>query len=173
MKFSRATKIGLAAVGGLLLLWGVVMLFLSGPTKRGPAFVDTTHCPDCGSLLNKQGECPKCMATEGQDAYRTKRANKGAASSNAIPITLGALFGLLLLTHIGINLRAYYARRGEESDVYYHVRCTKCGRKLRYREKQIEHLGRCPMCQKPIRFPKPPEAARTNHWAKIRQIVWG
>jgi hypothetical protein len=114
------------------------------------------------------------MAKEGVEAYRAKRAKEkeGLAGSATIPIILGAIFALLLATHIGINLRAYYTGRGGP-EVFYYVHCNGCGRKLRYRDRQIDHLGRCPLCQKPIRFPKPPSAARTNRWAKIAHIVWG
>jgi hypothetical protein len=172
MKLSRATKIGMAAVGGLLLLWGVLMIFIgTSSTRIESGKVDLTHCPDCGSALNKAGECPRCIAELGLEAYREKHTDKGFASSAVIPIALGCLLGLLLATHVGLNLWAY--KKGKRPEVYYYVRCTKCGRKLRYRDTQVERLGKCPLCQKPMRFPRPPEKPRPNRWVKIAHLVWG
>jgi predicted Zn-ribbon and HTH transcriptional regulator len=171
MKLSRVTKIGMVTVSGLLLVWVALIVFSStSSTKTGPAQVDPTRCPECGSKYNKAGECPRCMAEEGVEAYRAKRAKKdGFASSPVIPTVLGCLLFLLLATHIGINVRA--RKKNKKEEVYYHVRCSKCGRKLRYRETQIERLGRCPLCQKPLRFPRPPEKPKVSRWVKIAHVA--
>ncbi len=171
MKLSRVTKIGMATVGGLLLLWGALIIFTStSSTKTGPAQVDPTRCPDCGSKYNQAGECPRCLAEEGVEAYRAKRAKKeGFTSSPVIPTVLGSLFLLLLATHIGIIVRG--RAKNQKQEVYYHVRCSKCGRKLRYRDTQIERLGKCPLCQRPLRFPRPPEKPKVSRWMKIAQVA--
>jgi hypothetical protein len=172
MKFTRVTKISMAAVGTLLLVWiGLIVFTASSSRKLGPAAVNKTTCPDCSSLLNKNGDCPKCMAEMGLDAYRQRNLDKGFSANPIIAIALAVVFGLLLAVHIGINIRARV--KAKKVEVYYHVRCTKCGRKLRYRDVQIEHPGKCPICQKPIRFPKPPEKPKINRWVKIAHLVWG
>jgi uncharacterized paraquat-inducible protein A len=172
MKLSRYTMLGMVGVGILLIVWIGLMLFSGSSQKKiGPAKEDLTHCPDCGMLLNKAGECPKCMAEEGVEAYRAKRANKGAATNPTIAFVLAAIFVVLVAVHAAVVLRGWSVR-GKDEDLYY-IHCRKCGRKLRFRERQIGHIGRCPLCQTPIRFPHPEEEGKGNHWVKLVHAIWG
>jgi hypothetical protein len=171
MKMSRGAKIGIAAVGIVLSLCVILLVYSTSGSKKSAAVASKTHCSDCGSPLNKNGDCPKCMAEMGLDAYRARQMNKGLAGKPLLAIFIATAFGLLLMTYIGIHVWAYMKTKKEE--VYYTTRCNKCGRKLRYRESQVEHLGKCPICQKPIRFPRPPEKPKVNRWVKIAHYVWG
>ncbi len=105
-----------------------------------------------------------------------KRDSKYWYNSPVIATVIIALLSILFTAYIGFNWRKFIKRK--KADVFFHVHCTKCGRKLRYRDSQIDRVGICPLCQKPIRFPKPPEVvkAKTSPWvkiAKIARVVWG
>jgi hypothetical protein len=47
--------------------------------------------------------------------------------------------------------------------------CTKCRRRLRYRQRQIGHFAQCPLCGKPIIFPKPRMQAPESRWRKVKR----
>src|ERR1700680_1673645 len=101
MKLSREMKIGLGVLGGLVVLVGGLLIFtFSGSTKTKAGKVSETTCPDCGSQLNKLGECPKCTAQEGLEPYRAKRAQTGLAYSPVIPIIVVSLLCLLATVYI-------------------------------------------------------------------------
>lgn len=172
MKLSQYTKVGMVAAGLLLVVWIGLVIFRDNSAKKvGPAKEDVTHCPDCGMLLNKAGECPKCLAEEGMEAYRAKRANKGMANSPVLAYLVGGVFVVLVTVYLLTVLRRWYGRDKEE-DLYY-VHCRKCGRKLRFRERQIGHVGRCPLCQTPVRFPHPEEQTKGNRWVRFVHAIWG
>jgi predicted amidophosphoribosyltransferase len=170
MKLSRAAKYSIAGIGSVLLLClGLIIFATSGSKKIGPV-VDPNLCEYCGNKLNKSRECAKCMAEMGAEKYRAKRESKEWYNSPVIAsIVIGSLC-LLAAIHIGLVMSKYLGRK--KADVYYHTRCPKCGRKLRYRDSLIEHLGKCPLCQKPIRFPKPVVPPKPTVWSKVRGITW-
>jgi predicted Zn-ribbon and HTH transcriptional regulator len=175
MKLTRFTKISMIAVGTLLLAWVVLMFVANSGSKRTTGIAgDGSKCPDCGIALPKLGaDCPRCLMEKGEAYLKSRRQGNVLTSGPGIPIALGCILFLLMMTHIVITVRNH--RRTNTEEVFFHVRCTKCGRKLRYREKQIDHLGKCPLCQKPIRFPKPPDAPRLSPWGRIAQLaqkVW-
>jgi predicted Zn-ribbon and HTH transcriptional regulator len=174
MKLSRAAKQGIAALGLVLLLCIGLVVFAASGSKKSTAIVDPTKCEYCGGKLNKSGECPKCIAELGRANYEAKRESKNWYNSPAIAATVIAILGSLVVIHIGLTLRKFSKR--EKVEMYHHVHCNKCGRKLRYRESQINCMGKCPLCHKPMLFPKPPEAVKEPRfrgaWRKIRQIVW-
>jgi predicted amidophosphoribosyltransferase len=177
MKLSRAAIYSIAGLGVVLLLCiGLTVYAVSGSTKIGPV-VDTTKCEFCGTKLNKSGECSRCISELGQEKYRAKRESKNWYNSPLIAsIVIGSL-GALAAVHIGLALRMFWRRRKVE--VFFHTRCPKCGRKLRYREAQAERLGKCPLCQNPMRFPKPVLPPKPSMWSKfgiswrrLREMVW-
>jgi ribosomal protein L37AE/L43A len=176
LKLSRANKIAMIAVGALLVVWlGLTLFSASVSDKAGPGKVDDSVCPDCGrkwtsKAAQASGECNFCRAEKGA-AYVPKKQRDSWTNSPTIPFTLLGLFVLLLAVHVGLLVRSRVKVPTEQA--LYHVNCGKCGRKLRYREKQIGHLARCPLCQKPLRFPSPPTAPRVSPWRKIRDFVWG
>ena len=170
MKPSRLTIIGMAVVGGVLLVWlGILVYTLTQPTKTAST-VDEKHCPVCGRDLplwaQKAKQCPYCQA-EGRDAdISNARAGGSIFSKPIIPIVLISGFGILLGVHVFLLVRARVKQKPEEP--VHIMYCTKCRRKLRYREHQIGHFGRCPLCGKPIMFPKPRLAPETS-WGKMKR----
>ncbi len=175
MKLTRNVKYGIASVGFLILLIVGLTIYTVTRDTKSKAIVDPTVCEYCGMKLGKSGECSKCIAELGLDKYRAKRESK-KGYNNPLPATvIVSLLVVLVIVHVGLIVHAYYHRK--KADVYYHVRCPKCGRKLRYRSTQVNHVGRCPLCQKLIRFPQPQEKPKPSKWQeiswrKIRQIVW-
>jgi hypothetical protein len=151
MKKSNLTKIGMAAVGVLLLAWVILKLAGGTETKSEPIIKGKNNlCPECGLPLSKaaiaEGKCanPSCRAS----------LNKGgsAATSPAIAITLVCLFAVLLGIHLSVRVHARVARAEEK--VYYY-NCPKCLRKIRYRESQVGRGSQCPLCRRPMIFPPP------------------
>lgn len=43
--------------------------------------------------------------------------------------------------------------RGREDDSFYHFRCPKCKRRLRYMSKQVGRKGKCSNCAVEVIFP--------------------
>lgn len=50
-------------------------------------------------------------------------------------------------------------RRVQPDDAVHHVKCPHCGRRLRYRSKQVGRAGMCPRCRQKLVFPPASEAA--------------
>lgn len=44
-------------------------------------------------------------------------------------------------------------RRPREDDNFYHFRCPRCKRRLRYLAKQVGHKGKCSNCGGDVLFP--------------------
>lgn len=175
MKLSRNAKYGIAGSACVLLLSLGLMIYATTRETKTGAIVDPTVCEYCQSKLNKRGECSRCIGEMGLDKYRAKRESKKGYNSPLIATIIISMLGVLVIVHVGLIVRAFYRRKKDE--VYYHTRCGKCGRKLRYRSSQVNHMGRCPLCQKALRFPQPPEMPKQSKWQKlswrkIRQIVW-
>lgn len=175
MKLSRATKYGIAGLGVVLLLCLGLTIFATSGSTKSTAIVDPTVCEYCGKKLNKSGECSKCMAEMGAEKYRAKRESKNWYNSPAIATSIISILCVLIAVHIGLTLWKLSKRK--KAEVFFHVHCKKCGRKLRYRESQINRLGKCPLCQKALHFPQPlvepkPSVWKKLTWRKIREIVW-
>jgi hypothetical protein len=171
MKLSLFTKIGMAAVGVLFLAWLVLMLVTSNQsTRTGPAATDDKHCPRCGRELPRWAwgtdQCPYCELEE-KDGSRPKPAARSAAASPVIPTVLVVTFVALLTVHLVMAVRTRVVPR--KAEVLYHLNCPKCGRKLRYRLGQAGRLGQCPLCRRPVVFPRPPAGAGSGGWGKVRR----
>jgi DNA-directed RNA polymerase subunit RPC12/RpoP len=158
LKLSAVTRWGMVATGAMLLVWLGLTLFASGDTRSGPATMDRGKCPSCGRPLSRQaqmsGECPYCAMEEGGKSKRTQGKD---APGTTIPTVLISVLVVLA----GVHLFSLYRRRpaAVEEALYYH-NCHKCGRKLRYRERQVGNLARCPMCHQLLRFPPIPPRPR-------------
>jgi ribosomal protein L37AE/L43A len=167
MKLSRITKLGMVVVGVGFLLWLVLTLWTSsGSTKSEAAAHDERHCSRCGRELPRAywgtGQCPYCEASG-----RGASAPGAGKVSQTIPIVLVSLFVLLLGVHL---FTVFRNRRVAVDEPSYPLFCPKCHRKLRYRHSQGGRLGQCPICKRPIAFPKPPEVRRPWHvrvWKKV------
>jgi predicted amidophosphoribosyltransferase len=167
---SRFTKLSLVLTGVLLLVWLSLTLFAGSPSSKTEAVVtDEKHCPTCGRPLPRHAiarkECPYCLLERGPEA--AKFGDKNSAGANkAVPITIISLFVLLLIANIA---SAVYGRvRKQKIEALFHYWCPKCGRKLRYRESQIGRLANCPLCERPIVFPRP-EGLVDSRWTKLRR----
>jgi DNA-directed RNA polymerase subunit RPC12/RpoP len=160
MMNSRLTRVGMVAVGILLLAWVVLTLTSGGETKTAPAPSDGKTCPQCGRPLPSSarlaGECPYCRIEKGPEAAKLNRDKRSLATSPVIPVVLVCLFLVLLSVHLSITVRGRLGKTVAE--VLYYYRCPKCGRKLRYRPSQIGRSSQCPICRRPLAFPRPPEA---------------
>jgi predicted Zn-ribbon and HTH transcriptional regulator len=179
MKTTRLTRIGLAVMGVLLLASLALMVFSKSGSNRLEANRpnDGRHCPDCGRELSKEalvtGVCPYCKAEEAAegDAPKKKRGKGSLASSPLIPAAIFGAFFLLLVVHLVIVARTRLHWTKEE--LLFYTNCRKCTRKLRYRERQVGHLARCPICRTPIVFPRPEGVHRRRWPAAVWQKITG
>jgi hypothetical protein len=172
MKLSRFTKIGMAAVGLLFLVWLVILLATrETPSKTGPAGADERHCPVCGRELPRAywgtGECPYCQMEAAEQGRPARAVARGVVWSPVIPSLLVVVFVALLTINLVVGARSRVVKSTVE--VLYHLNCPKCGRKLRYRAAQVGRLGKCPLCRRPIIFPQPAEGPSPGGWAKVRR----
>ncbi|HTU19611.1 MAG TPA: hypothetical protein VMG10_16240 [Gemmataceae bacterium] len=175
MKLSRGNQLLLGGAGIVLLLVIGLIVFATSGSNKIEKIKDPNVCEFCGRKFPKSKICLTCMAEMGREEYEARRARKEWYNSPAIATAVISVLCVLILIHISILL---WKRRGrKKAEVEYHTRCKKCGRKLRYRESQINRLGKCPLCQKPLVFPKPPDVVkmRASPWVKIVKIaraVW-
>lgn len=168
---SRFTKIGMAAVAVLFLAWVGLNVFTSNQATRSAAVKqDETHCPNCGRELPKSaiaaGECPYCLIEQGPAKAKIRRRGDADPSSPVAPIILVSLFCCLLATHVVLLVRQRVVGR-KEGEVFY-LNCPQCGRRIRYRESQAGHLARCPLCRRPLVFPRP-AAGPDKPWHRLRR----
>jgi hypothetical protein len=65
---------------------------------------------------------------------------------------------LLLLAGILVLGGYLFVRlRQPREEPYYYFHCPGCGRKLRYRARQVGHHGMCPRCNQHWTFPPIPK----------------
>jgi uncharacterized CHY-type Zn-finger protein len=172
MKTSRITKIGMAVVGTALLGWLVLVLFVQGQGEKikSDAPVDPNRCAFCGRELpvayRDTGKCPYCELDGKADPAKAAR-QAAPRVSPIIPIVLVSIFCLLLAIHVTLAIRARWKTAKDE--VYYLIACEKCSRRLRYRQSQIGKLGLCPLCKKPLIFPKPEDEEMEGGWSRVRR----
>jgi hypothetical protein len=172
MKTSRITKIGMAVVGTALLGWLVLVLFVGGQAEKLKTEKpeDPNHCRFCGRELpvayRDTGKCPYCELAGKADPF--KAATQAAPRvSPIIPIVLVSIFCVLLAIHVTLAIRKRWST--DKDEVYYLIACQKCSRRLRYRESQIGKLGLCPLCKKPLIFPKPEDEEMEGGWSRVRR----
>ena len=168
---TRNTKWALAGLASVLaVVFGLLLFAAGGNNKKAAGIVDNTVCEFCGKKLPKSGLCPSCIAQMGLESYQAKRESKYWYNSPLIANIIVSLLCVLAVTYIGVTLRTFSKRKKVE--VTYNTRCKKCGRKLRYRDSQIDHVGRCPLCHHPMRFPKPTPITKSSVWSKVRGLSW-
>jgi ssDNA-binding Zn-finger/Zn-ribbon topoisomerase 1 len=175
MSNSRWLKIGMGVVALLFLAWGGFMLATEGSKKTAPVRVEANKCPDCGRSLPKGAqvarECPYCKLDPNA---KKKKWGSQPGRSPVIPAVLGGLFVVLLAVHLGVIFRKRLGAQGEE--VLYYWNCPKCQRKLRYRERQVGQASLCPLCRRPLVFPRPEEPERGPAYravaGRIRQFFF-
>jgi hypothetical protein len=67
--------------------------------------------------------------------------------STVVLVILGVVAGLVA----GVFL--VWRRRPRVDDTFYHFRCPKCKRRLRYLSRQVGHKGKCSNCSGDVLFP--------------------
>ena len=168
MKASRFTRIGIVVLGLILTASLVVSLVTQGPTTRAPEAREG-HCPDCGRRLSPAaitaGQCPFCQLTKGPDAGKLDRTT--ARRGWLFPAITGGAIVVLAILYSVLWFRTRRATAKEETQ--YRVNCRKCGRRLRYRERQAGKPAQCPLCRSFLVFPRI-ERAPSRWQALIRRI---
>jgi hypothetical protein len=169
-QLSRFTKFGMVGLGVLFLAWIGLTFFAESESKRTEAIVkDEKRCPTCNRRLSQaaieRNVCPYCLLEHGEEAAKIRKGGS-LATSKVIPIAIVGVFVLLLVANVVVAMRGRLKQGKEE--VFFHYNCPKCRRKLRYRERQIGSLARCPLCERPIVFPKPAAWPETR-WTKLRR----
>lgn len=62
-----------------------------------------------------------------------------------------AIIGVAMV--LGIGVLVYWRRGSRIDDSFYHFRCPKCKRRLRYQTRQVGHKGKCSNCASEVIFP--------------------
>jgi hypothetical protein len=174
-QLSKFTKIGLIAVGVAFVLWLGVMLFLTDErSKTDPARkADDRHCPVCGREYPRgvftADDCPYCKLETLKSGGKSKRAGGPWGGKPVVLMVLGGIFVVLLGLNIFVSL--HRRTRRNKPEVYFHLHCPRCSRKIRYRTSQFGKPALCPLCKRPIVFPKPVETGgpwrRMKRWLKL------
>lgn len=68
---------------------------------------------------------------------------------NTTVVVVVAIVAVILIAGIVLFLM----RRKKEDDAFYHFRCPKCKRRLRYLSKQVGRKGKCSNCASEVVFP--------------------
>jgi hypothetical protein len=167
MKFTRFSKIGMAALATMLVAW-LVLTFAFGPSDPNQVVFDGVHCTVCGRELPRgtdPKDCPYC-ALEKRHLERTGQAAPGGRNVKlTFPIIAGSLFFLLLAANIFAFLRNRKVQ--EKDEVYFHLQCPRCSRRIRFRKSQFGKAALCPLCKRPIVFPRI-ELAQSP-WKKMKR----
>jgi hypothetical protein len=169
MKFTRFSKVGMAALGVILLAWLILTLAFGGdnPSPQ-PLVTDDKHCPNCGRELPfgiTAKDCPFCAIERRQDARRGNAASGGHRINPTFPIVAGSLFVILLAANVFVALRNRKVQ--EKDETYFHLQCPKCSRKIRFRQNQFGKAALCPLCKRPIVFPRLQMAQ--SPWMKMKR----
>jgi DNA-directed RNA polymerase subunit RPC12/RpoP len=61
------------------------------------------------------------------------------------------VFGVIVA--LGVGGFFIIRSRSKVDDSFYHFRCGKCKRRIRYQERQVGHKGRCSNCGSDVLFP--------------------
>jgi len=68
---------------------------------------------------------------------------------------------LLVLLGLGAAVGVFiWMRNRPTEEEFCHFNCPGCGRRFRYRPKQIGHKGQCPHCDTRFTFPAPKVVSR-------------
>jgi hypothetical protein len=164
---SRLTKIGLAVLAVVMVVWLVLTLYASGgKSKTASAAVDDKHCPKCGMPLPRGGtakECPYCFLENQQSGGKGAKLARG--SGIVVPIVVISLIVLLVGANVFVKLRARWKEQRDEN--YYIHECRKCSRKIRFRVHQFGTAALCPLCKRPFIFPK--LDVDRSRWLRMKQ----
>jgi hypothetical protein len=166
MKTTRLTRIALITLGVALLAWIVLGLVFNPETKTASAMTDDKYCPECGHELPRGviaaiTECPFCKA-QGKDVKIGRARGDGSRLRGpVVPAVLGSAAVVLLAVHVVFLVR--HRTKVQQEETLFYINCRKCARKIRYRERQIGQIAKCPLCRTLIRFPEP-DVAPKSRW---------
>ena len=60
---------------------------------------------------------------------------------------------LVVVLVLAVGGYLFLHRRPREDDSFYHFRCARCKRRLRYLARQVGHKGKCSNCGGDVLFP--------------------
>jgi hypothetical protein len=169
VRLPRWTWIGMIVVGVALLVWLVLVLLgvFDPPTRVGEKKIDPNRCPACNAPLSpfakEKGECLLCHA----DLPGARKTAAQQVANKYVPAVLIGVFSILLVVNVALAVRAW--ARQNQPEVIYHMNCGKCGRKIRYRPKQIGQCAQCPLCRKWVRFAEPPPEEPKGMWVTLKR----
>jgi prepilin signal peptidase PulO-like enzyme (type II secretory pathway) len=67
--------------------------------------------------------------------------------------------GALVIVAIAVGIFVYWRGRPQQTnDEFWHFRCPKCRRRIRYQSRQIGHKGKCSNCNADLNFPPTSES---------------
>ena len=66
-------------------------------------------------------------------------------------VVLFVILGVAAVAAVGVVV--YLRGRPKAEEAYYHFRCPKCRRRLRYHVRQVGHNGECSNCGSKVVFP--------------------
>ena len=142
-----------------LLGLGGFMYLLFRPTDKLP--VVKGYCPDCGMELPKgeTGGCPFCkLAAVAANANKGKEAPRKSWRDIGVPAKVAIFVSICFLAAIVAawdRLPRLRRRASPEEGQFYHFRCSRCKRKLRYEVWKVGRMGACPACNQRCFFPDP------------------
>jgi hypothetical protein len=151
-------RAGIVLVAGLLVMgftvWRTYPRISSNRSLLNPN-LKYMHCPECRTetrfdVGDVDKPCKQCsydkglIATEESIRERSPQSAYGRMVAFLLPefiLVMGALWFVLRPPPV-------------RPDSYRYMRCPDCGQKLRFRVAQIDLLGACTRCRKPLRFPE-------------------
>jgi hypothetical protein len=70
---------------------------------------------------------------------------------------------------LGANIFVVVRNRRSQckDDVYFHLQCPKCSRRIRFRKNQFGKAALCPLCKRPIVFPR--IQVTESPWLKMKR----
>jgi DNA-directed RNA polymerase subunit RPC12/RpoP len=72
---------------------------------------------------------------------------------------MGAIIPLVILGIVLVAGAAFVViriRSRPKETVFLYFKCNRCKRRLKYKESQAGHKGKCPQCSNTLTFPIPP-----------------
>src|SRR5262249_56740637 len=73
--------------------------------------------------------------------------------AKAMTDTTPVLLALGAVLAVAAGVWVYFRLRAPREEPYYHFRCPRCRRRLRYRQRPVGHSGRCSNCGGGVTFP--------------------
>ena len=137
------------------------------------------HCPKCEHEMRydrkrfAKEECPYCGEKGPLAATAESIRKTGLPSSPVSRLIPALLVEFIVLASVFYLYASKRLQRGPGEEPTYPLYCRHCHRKLRFRKSQGGRLGQCPICRRPIVFPKVPESRKLPWHVRIWQTITG